>query len=337
MVRRDVRDDDGVRVCLQFFAGPKRATLTRGISVYQKLFDLSGMHDDAQFAALLKSQVLNSLILVEEQLQNDGGAPPTPLGPINEVTEVSSPNVPGVTTEVVEGVGPATVLRPVAGRKLTPFVNTAPGPDYDRHIRMILTFMGVNLGIPLIVALMDGSETNFSGWRGAFDQAKLGFIRNQNRLLRRWHNPVLAWHLAARRRKNSRLDAIMARIVEKARASGRQWYKWHLPTWPYINPREDAEAAMISVANYQEAPSTNMATRGLDYDREMRRGIEDRGRAIEWAIAEAVRINKAHKPEQPVQWSDLYTPLAPKHVQLSISEKRGEDPAGQGKQQGATP
>lgn len=319
---RPVRDETGLRRMVQFYAGPKRRTLTRGISVFQKLFDLSGMHDDTQFAALLKQQLQNAIVFTEQWKNGDDGSASEPYGEQEKVVGRD-----GVTTETVEGIGPAMAVRSKNGRELKPFMNSAPGPEYIQHIKMILTLMGINLGMPLILVLMDASETNFSGWRAAFDQAKLGFERNQNRMLNRWHEPILKWYLASRRRKSASIEAAMSRIVAKAKAAGTQWYKWHLPTWPYINPMEDSQANLIAVANYQEAPSTNMARRGLDHDREGIRGIRDRGFMIEQAIKEAERLNSLYpnlttKPE----WSDLYTPPAPKHVQIAISEKR--DPAG---------
>ena len=313
---RPIRDGLGMRRVLQVYADTKRYTLTRGVSCFQKLYDLAGMRDDTEFAALLKQQLQNALVFTEEMKPGDNGVS-APFG--EQETEVR----PDGTVETVEGIGPGTIVRGKNGRSLKPFMNTAPGPEFVGHIRHILTLMGVNLGMPLVLVLMDASETNFSGWRGAFDQAKLGFRRNQDRLLKRWHNPILAWRLRYRRMNDSSIDRAMTRIVEKARAAGKQWYKWHLPSWPYVSPLEDSQASLIAVANYQEAPSTNMARSGLDYDREMQRGIEDRGMAIELAIEEAQRLNEKYKALDPgVQWTDLYTPPAPKHVQFSISENR---------------
>lgn len=316
-----VRDDDGLRRMLQIFAGPKRPTLTRGLSVYQKLFDLAGMHDDTQFAALLKQQLQNAVIFTEKLLPGDYG-PPTRFGP----TETPGEQVPAgnsiVTTEV-QGVGAGVAVSAANGRELSPSRNTAPGPDFVGHVKMILTLMGVNLGMPLVLVLMDAKETNFSGWRGAFDQAKMGFRRNQRRELQRFNEPVLKWHLALRQQKDSRLMAAMDRIVRKAKAAGKQWYKWHLPTFPYVNPMDDASANLIAVANYQEAPSTNMAKQGLDHDRENTRGIEDRLYCMRKAATAAADFNKEFPDAAPkATWQDFYTPLAPKHVSMSMSTQR---------------
>lgn len=331
-----VRDDDGMRRMLQMFAGPKRPTLTRGISIYHRLFDLAGMHDDTQFAALLKQQLQNAVIFTEKLRPDDFG-PPTNLGP--NLTPETVQGDGGLTTAPVQAGGPGVFISARNGREVVPSRNTAPGPDFVGHVKMILQIMGVNLGMPLVLVLMDAKETNFSGWRAAFDQAKMGFRRNQRRLLRRFHEPVLKWHLAMRQARNPGLKAQMESIVRKAKESGRQWYKWHRPSWPYINPMEDAGASLISVANQLEAPSTAMFKQGLDHDREITRGIDDRLLGMSKAAKAAEKFNKENPGSTPkATWQDFYTPLAPKHVTVSISEMRqvDEPPAQTGaKQNGA--
>ncbi len=320
MYKVPVRDDDGLRRMLQIKMGVQRTTLTRGISIYQRLFDLSGMHDDTQFAAILKQQLQNALVFTEKMESGDI-APQTEFGPKEEGEVVSAGTA--TTVENLEGLGPATVVRSTNGRTLEPSRNTAPGPEFVNHIKMILTLMGINCGMPLVLVLMDAKETNFSGWRGAFDQAKMGFRRNQNRLVSKLADPVLTWHLKLRGEKDARIKAAMDRIVRAAQTAGKQWYKWHLPSFPYVNPMEDSQASLIAVANYQEAPSTNMAKQGLDHDREMTRGIEDRLFAMNRAAVAAESFNKAHPDAKPVaSWQDFYTPLQPKHVTMSISEPR---------------
>jgi capsid protein len=318
-----VRDESGLRRVLQVHTQTsKRVSQTRGISAFNKMFDLAGMLDDAQFAALLKQQLQNALVFVENKSDIDDGGPDEPLGPETRTSH------PDGRTEVVQGMGPGTILKPKKGRRLDPFMSTAGGPDFIGHVKLILTLLGVNLGMPLVLVLMDAKETNFSGWRAAFEQAKMGFRRNQNRMLKRWNNPVLKWHLALRKQKNSALERALDKAVAASRKSGVNWYTWHLPTWPYVNPIDDRMADLIAVANYQEAPSTNMAKNSMDFDRETKRGIEDRGRATEWAIKEAERLNKKYPNlTTPVDYQMFYTAPQPKHVSASISQSRDSQQA----------
>ncbi len=313
----DVRDEDGLRRCLQMFVGLKsRATLTRPLSIYAKLFDMASMHDDVQFAAILKQQLQNALVFVEKKSEFDTGGPDEPLG------ERSTESRPDGSTEVIEGIGPGTVVKARKGRDLVPFMATAGGADLIRHVRMILQILGVNLGMPLVLVLMDASETNFSGWRGAYDQAKMGFRMNQFRLRNRFLDPVLMWRLAALAKQKSSIRVQLDKLMTKYRATGVPWYTWHMPTWPYVDPLQDATADFFTVANHMEAPSTMMGRKGMNYDREMARGIEDRASAIKLAIQTAAKLNaefSQETAENKVRWQHLYEPLQPKHVSMSVS------------------
>lgn len=311
-----VRDAEKVRRCLQMYLGDRpRVSLTRGMSVYSKLFDLSGMLDDAQFAALLKQQLQNALVFIEKRGEFDQGGRDEPFGEREVTTRDDG------TTEIIEGLGPGTVVKSKAGRELIPGPTTAGSNDFIQHVKLILTIMGVNLGMPLVLVLMDAKETNFSGWRAAFEQAKMGFRRNQNRFQTRWLTPVLMWRLALRKKADPRWALSLERAIRRKRERGQPWFTWQMPGWPYVSPLEDRTADFFAVANHQEAPSTNARRNSLDYEREVERGIWDRAYAIEKAIEKAAELNKTYagKLDTPVRWGDLYTPLQPKHVTMSVS------------------
>ena len=320
-----VRDGNGVRRVMQVHPGTKKRTKqTRGISAYAPIFDLVGMHDDIQFAAVLKQQLQNALIFFKERTKDFAGGPEEALGKAYTVNREDG------SVETVENLGPGTMIKGKVGETIKGFQSTVQAGDLYTHVKMILTLMGVNLGLPLIFVLMDGSETNFSGWRGAFDQAKLGFRENQRQMERQYCTPTLRLHLAIR----SLLEPGFAKKLEEirlaCRAKGRQWFKWHHPTWPYVNPLDDRNADLVAVSNYQEAPSTNMARNGLEFERETRRGITDRANAIEWAFMAADQLNKkmqaAGITNQPtVVWEQLYTPPQPKFVHLNRTEDVNAD------------
>lgn len=320
--RYDVRDRDGVRRVFQVQTSTKkRFGQTRGISALSPIFDLIGMHDDIEFAAVLKQQIQNALIFFKERDKDFKGGPEEAFGETETISRDDG------SIETIEGIGVGTMLKGKPGEKLSGFSPTVPGAEFFPHVKLILTLLGINFGMPLVLVLMDASESNFSGWRGAFEQAKLGFRQNQRQMIRRFNDPVLAWHLASRAKRSSSLERSLEKIRRNAKTSRAPWYCWHLPSWPYVQPVDDRTADLLAVANYQESPSTNMAKNGIDHDREIRRCISDRGKAIEWAMAEAERLNQIRKnlgiTNQPeVKWDQLYTPPQPKFVTMTVSESR---------------
>jgi capsid protein len=327
-----IRDKNGIRRVLQVHTNTKkRFTQTRGISGLAPCFDLIGMHDDIEFAAVLRQQVSNALIIFKERDKDFLGGSQEGLGETTQTTRQDG------SVETLQSIGPGTIVSGQPGEKYRMDSPNVPGEQFLPHVKMILTLIGINLGMPLILVLMDASETNFSGWRGAFDQAKMGFQHNQRQMIRRFNDPVLQIHLAQRRIQSLSFSHQLDLIIAKHGQHG--FYTWHQPTWPYINPMEDRQADLIAVANYQEAPSTNAARNGRDYRSEMRKGIADRGMAIEMAMAEADRLNSLRKGQPEVSWRELYTPLQPKNVSLSVSEQRGDTQqasAGSPKQGAAT-
>jgi capsid protein len=314
------RDDEGTRRVFQVYSKTvKRFSQTRGVSAFAPMFSLFGMHDDTQFNAILKQQIANALLIFKERTKdfNTSGGD-SPMGPTN------TQDTDDGGTEMLEGIGPGTVVKGKVGEKISTFASSVPGTDFFPHVRMILTLLGVNLGLPLVLVLMDAKETNFSGWRGAFDQAKMGFRRNQQKMIRRLHDPVLYWKVAQWAAES---PALQKKLDAAYRRDGELKHIWHTPTWPYINPSDDIAADMNSVANYQDSPSGVMAKNGRDYETVGKRCISDRAMMIREAKRTAIEINSEF-PEDPapVLWHELYTPPQPKNVNMTVSENRDAQP-----------
>ncbi len=58
---------------------------------------------------------------------------------------------------------------------------------------MLLRFIAVNLCLPLPVLLLEPSDSNFSSWRGSFEQAKYTFREMQSILGGQLHRHVWRW------------------------------------------------------------------------------------------------------------------------------------------------
>src|SRR5690606_12224239 len=96
----------------------------------------------------------------------------------------------------VEGVSPGMEVIGAPGEELQGFSPNVPNAEYFHQVKLILQIIGVNFGLPLCLVLMDGSETNFSGWRGAVDEARKGFVADQQNLMRRLHRPAYKWKVS---------------------------------------------------------------------------------------------------------------------------------------------
>ncbi len=127
------------------------------------------------------------------------------------------------TSEVLESVryGQHTVLP--AGYKLNGFTPSIPNAEHFEHVRATIRQIGAAVNMPLEMVLLDASQTNFSGWRGAMDQARMSFRRLQLAQATRFNCPI-------HRMNVRRWAATMGPAARRALADGSAYrHKWVPP------------------------------------------------------------------------------------------------------------
>ncbi|MGA2032309.1 MAG: phage portal protein [Thermoguttaceae bacterium] len=297
----------------------KRVSQTRGVTALAPVFDLCGMFEDTNFATLLRQQVAACFALIRERDLNFSlDEPSTAIGPRHRR---QSPNG---GMETLENVGPGMHLTSNPGERLRMDSPHVPSPEYLPHMKMILTLIGINLGMPLVMLLMDASETNFSGWRGAIQQAQMGFRHNQRRYERRFHRPIYRWWLDWKAASDTRYRSQQA-------ALGREYYRhrWHKPTWAYIQPLQDAGADLLRLRNGLISPRRRAAERGVEYGQLVREICHDNARMIRRAQKTAELLNQKY-PKLNVTWREIASLPTPDGVSIRVmaqGDPAGDDPA----------
>jgi lambda family phage portal protein len=286
-----VRDELGGRMLFHVLH-PKRVTQTRGVSAFAPMFDHLGMFEDINFARLVQQQIVSCFAVFREREKTfTGGA----YKKGQQTTDTWS----GGASRVLEGIAPGMDILGAPGEKLSGFSPDVPNPEYFPHVKLILTLIGINLGLPLVLMLLDAGETNFSGWRGAIDQARLGFRRNQQAMVQRWHSPIYRWKLNQWIAEDSILRSAANRL-------GPRFFRhrWSTPKWPYIEPHKDALGDATQVDNRLSSRRRLLDERGIDIDELDSEIVADNGRLLRAAIAEAKAINTADS-EAGVTWRDV--------------------------------
>jgi hypothetical protein len=183
-------------------------------------------------------------------------------------------------------------------------------------MNLILTIIGVNFGLPLVLVTLDATKTNFSGWRGAVDQARLGFRRNQRFLCSRFHSPVYRWRL----RHWMADDPVLAKVATRKSNSVNIFnHRWNKPGWRYIEPLKDASADLLRVRNALTSPRRLHAERGDDWEEVAREIVEDNAHAITIAKTAALKMNAAFPSDDPVHWRELISLPTPDGVSINIA------------------
>lgn len=290
---------------------PRRFSQRRGVTAFAPMADCLGIHDDLQFAQLVKAQVAACYALIENVAETvtppSAEASSEALGNRTEVSREDG------TTAIQERVYPGMRVRGRPGVTLTGFSPNVPNQEFFQHTRLILTFIANNLGLPYHVLLLDPSETNFSGWRGAIDEARKGFKRRQQWLISRFLAPAYFWKV---RQLATADPAIGRKLVKYGKLAFS--HAWRPPTWRYIEPAKDATADVIRLRNHLISPRRRSAEQGFDNDELQTEIVADNGGLIEKAHLEAERLKKKY-PGLDCTWRDVAMLSPPEGVTLSVN------------------
>jgi len=180
---------------------------------------------------------------------------------------------------------------------------------------LIMQILGVNFGLPLCLVLMDGSETNFSGWRGAVDEARKGFVADQLTLVRRLHKPAYEWWLS----REIDIDSDLKSRLDKPKIK-MYGHNWNLPTWSYIEPVADAEGDATQLRNSLTSPRRLHSARGSDWEEVSEEIVDDNLYAIQKAATKAAEFNTANPTSPPLNWRDLIPLVMPAGQTLALQD-----------------
>jgi lambda family phage portal protein len=289
------RDKAGYRNVFQIYEA-KRFSQTRGITALAPIFDFIGMGGDAVFAKIVQQLIANCFAIFRER--DKSFASDSPDVPTGELT--NEPLVDG-GSRLTQGISPGMEVIGKPGEKLQGFSPNLGNTDFMALVQFLLSVIGANLGMPLIMVLMDTGDTNFSSWRGAFDQAKMGFRRRQQCLASQFHTEVYNWKV---RQWITSSDA----MYSKYKSLGNLVFKhtWGMPSWPYVDPYKDASADLLQMRNGLMSPRRIQANKGCDHAEIVKETTEDNALVIESAITEADGINARHPDlREPIHWREV--------------------------------
>ena len=308
----EVRDTDGLRQLFHVYQ-PGRLSQTRGVTALAPIINVCGMRDDIQFAQLVQRQVASCFAVFRKRQYVPGNPHDKTPGYGNSATETSGAG----ETRYIENIAPGMEIIGEPGEELSGFSPDIPGSGYEFQLKEILTTIGVNLGLPLCLVLMDGSETNFTGWRGAVDEARKGFVSRQRNETQRFHRPVWVWRVSQWLKE----DQVLAAAAKRGGIS-IFGHKWNAPTWQYINPKDDAEGDTAILAGGLNSPRRVLANNGFELSEIQRETIEDHANGIRQAKQAALDINSEFDDGQPVTWRDLLPVPMAAGVQMSVTEQK---------------
>lgn len=294
---------------------------TRGITAFAPLFTPADYLDDVEYLEMVHKRAASLFAFVRTRAANFDPkflAAELQVG-VDATAEKARDQVEAANNQFRK-VAPGAVLNGLPGETINLSSPNIPNSEHFRHMETLLTYIGINLGMPLVAVLMDGRQTNFSGWRGAWNMAMAGFRRNQRRLITKFHCPYMRFKLLKRAEREPAFKRI---VMASLRANAKydvfsHW--WQPPSWPYIQPVEDATADLIRDTSMQTSPRRRCQERGMEWDEIVQETVEDRGSAIRTALTTATAINQEFKLDGPneVTWRDLAPLPLPERVTVQL-------------------
>jgi len=302
---------------------PYRFSQRRGVTALAPVSDTVGMHDDIQFATLVKAQMAALIAILHER-----GPDWRPTG--DQQKGDREQDTVGGYTKTIEGVSAGLEIFGDPDEKLSAFSANIPSPEFFPHAMMVLTFIAINLDLPVHVLLLDPSNTNFSGWRGAIDQARLRFKQIQKWFAECFHTPIYRWKV---RQWAARDPSLSSRLeAENVRLFG---HRWNPPAFAYLEPLTDASADLLQQRNALNSARRIHAARGREWKVVAEEIVADNGMAILLALAKAETINKLY-PEAAVHWRELISLPTPDGVQIALQQPGQPEQNGGGAARGRT-
>jgi capsid protein len=259
---------------------PRRLSQTRGITAFLPMVFPASLHDDVQFANLVLAQTAACFTLIRTfpDIEAKFGAGTGQRG--EQTTETLSDG----STRTMEGIAPGLEITGRPGEMINGFSPDVPSPQFKEHVMMILSIIAVNLDLPVAVLLLDPSNTNFSGWRGAMDQARVAFRDMQEIVADSIYTPAYRWQI----RRWAMHDKSIARRLEEP-ALFR--HKFNGPRWAYIEPFKDAQADVLRLAKGLTSIRAWCAERhGMDHKAYLAQVMEDRALYVRHAHEAADKL-----------------------------------------------
>lgn len=317
---------DGVRQVFHHYF-PDRVSQTRGVSALAPPMDTAGMGDDLFFAQLVKAQMAACAALLREY-----AADTMPVNIGGGGQDTSTEARPDGVTRQLAGWSPGMEIFGFPGEKLSWQSPNVPNQEFFDHATLIMSIVSVNLDLPVQVLMLDATRTNFSGWRGAIDQARQRWLQIQQWLIGSFHSPVYRWKV----RQWAADDPVLRKTIREQEGKPRRpggidafGHVWHPAGWPYIEPTQDATGDLIQIRNLLTSPRRLAARRGMDYEDLLGECIADRVRLVNASQDAADELNERNKDRAgwvPVTWRDIGQPPMPDGVNVSVANGPMETP-----------
>ena len=206
-----------------FISDPERPSGVRSVPACQASFPMIHRINDICDSEAIAWQMLSRMAV---SITREGG-------PNLGYTESSSDS-DAEDTELAQRITEidyALLFQGEPGDKIEGIDRNLPGKDFGESVRMFLRLLGLPIGLPLEIILLDWTKSNYSQSRAVLEQAYQTFIGWQKLIEDFFHNEVYIWKIKQWIATN--------KLANRSDAFRHEWIK---PTFPWIDQLKEAQA-----------------------------------------------------------------------------------------------
>jgi len=259
----------------------RRPSQTRGIPALVASFPDINRLDDILTSEAASWQILSRLAFKRKQIDAEGFARDTSKEDDNTTVDTHT------LAQRFHDVGMALIVNCQPGEDIEAVKHDIPAPTLNQSVQVFVRMLGLPLGLPLELALLDWSDMNYSSARASLEQAFLNFLCWQILLADDAETPVYEWQVR--------------RWVRKGKVPNRPdilRHAWIAPQFPWLDQLKEAQAWGLKL---DRGLSTHgEALKSLNRDRGD--WLETREREISEAMAIADRLNEGRESPEPDLW-----------------------------------
>ncbi len=283
-----------------YLVNPERPSQTRGVPASQASFPMLHRISDVCDSEAIAWQLLARLAVSITRQE----------GP--ELAQIESREDPNKKTDELEGdlatrlteLDYALLFHGNPGEEVKGIERNIPGKNFGESLRMFLRLLGLPLGLPLEIILLDWTKSNYSQSRAVLQQAYQMFLFWQAKLADFFYSPLFEWKVSAW--QESELFGRRNKIK----------YDWIKQTFPWIDQLKEAQAyatqvehAFITHGQVCKSLNTDRAEVVERREQEVREAIkkaqkiqEDTGVEVPWQIFAGLKVptgkDEQEKPQE---------------------------------------
>jgi len=129
------------------------------------------------------------------------------------------------------------VKRLNAGEKVQQVKPEQPASNFDQLVTSLVRFAGIELNLPLEMALLDFSKTTYSSAKAAFEVAKRSATADHQEWSREFISPIYRWKIS---------QWIRDGVLDPPKGDDKPWrHRAVQQPYPYLDPQKDAQGELL--------------------------------------------------------------------------------------------